>query len=194
MNKTIESQYDLHPLIKNRYSPRIFSNKVISHDDLKTLLEAGRWSPSSNNIQPWRIVYGIKGDGIYKRILNCLDDFNTSWSDNATVLLLGGYYKKTPEGKNNFHALHDLGLFMGNLTVQAQSMDIAVHQMAGVNFEKAMKAFNFNSDDYHIATGIALGYYGGELEDLSDDLQKEERKKRTRKPLEAWAFNGTMTK
>ena len=194
MNKIITSDYNLHPLIKKRWSPRKFSKKTISENDLKTLLEAGRWSPSSNNIQPWRIVYGIKGDGIYSRIFNCLDDFNQSWADNSTVLLLGGYAKKTPDGKANFHALHDLGLFMANLTIQAQSMNIAVHQMAGVNYKKAMNEFNFDSEDYHIATAIAIGYYGGELEDLPDNLKEEETKTRERKPIEDWAFNGNMKK
>ena len=159
-----------------------------------TLLEAGRWAPSASNLQPWRIIWGIKGTETYDRIFDCLDDFNKKWAGNGQVLMIGAYKKTMKEGKENFHALHDLGLFMANVYTQAQSMDIAVHQMAGIQFEKAKKEFNF-PDEFHVATGIALGYYGGDPSILPEDLEKKETDpNRKRKQIEEFAFNGDFKK
>ncbi|UOB17587.1 nitroreductase family protein [Abyssalbus ytuae] len=193
IKKETPTDYNIIPLLKERWSPRVFSDLPISEADLHTLFEAGRWAASSNNLQPWRIIWGVKGSKAYDRLLNCLDDFNQSWAKNAPVLLATMFKKTLPSGKENFHALHDLGLFMGNLTAQAQHMGIAVHHMAGINYKKAAEEFNI-PDDFHVTTGVALGYYGGNPEVLPDDLKKmETQPERSRKPQEEFIFNGNFT-
>ncbi|WP_310991889.1 nitroreductase family protein [Aequorivita marina] len=180
--------------IKQRWSPRNFADTPIKEAEVKTLLEAGRWAPSCANIQPWRIIWGIKGTEMYDRIFNCLDEFNQTWAGNAQVLWINAF-KKTmnDDQKENFHALHDLGLFMGNVITQANSMDIAVHQMAGVQFMKAQKEFNF-PDDYHVATAVAFGYFSDNAKGLPDDLKKQELEwERERIEQEEFAFNGNFS-
>ncbi len=185
-----------HPIldgIKNRWSPRMFSQTPITEKEAKILLEAGRWAPSASNIQPWRVIWGIKGTEMYNRIFECLDEFNQSWAGNAQMLWINAF-KKTMEknDKENFHALHDLGLFMGNVIHQAHSMGIAAHQMAGVQFKKAQDEFHF-PDDYHVTTAVAFGYFGGDLAGLPSDLKKQEIKElRERKQQEEFAFNGNF--
>lgn len=193
INKITTTEYPISANIKNRWSPRSFSNAPITEQQVKTLLEAGRWAPSASNIQPWRIVWGIKGTEVYDRIFNCLDDFNQQWAGNAQVLWLNAFKKTMVKNeKENFHALHDLGLFMGNVINQAESMDIAAHQMAGLRFKDAQKEFKF-TDDYHVATAVAFGYYEGDVDQLPDDLKKQELKEvRNRKSQSEFAFNGNV--
>ncbi len=195
IEKETPTEFTIHPLIKERWSPRSFSEKPISEKEVKTLLEAGRWAPSSNNLQPWTIIWGIKGTETYDRIFNCLHKFNQGWAGNAQVLWACAIRKDIPnKDKENFHALHDLGLFMSNVCTQAESMDIAVHQMAGIDFKKAQNEFNF-PDNYHVATAAAFGYYGGNPDVLDDDLKEEELKKeRSRKKQSEFAFNGNFKK
>jgi hypothetical protein len=103
-------------------------------------------------------------------------------------------YKITMEknDKENFHALHDLGLFMGNVLHQANIMNIAAHQMAGLDFKKAKKEFHF-TDDYHVTTAVAFGYFGGNPNDLPADLKEQElNEMRVRKEQEEFAFNGNF--
>jgi len=193
VNKITPVDHPVLDSIKNRWSPRVFSSKPITEAEVKKLLEAGRWAPSASNIQPWRVIWGIKGTNMYDRIFDCLDEFNQSWAGNSQVLWINAF-KKTMEksDKENFHALHDLGLFMGNVIHQANSMGIAVHQMAGVQFKKAQKEFNF-TDDYHVATAVAFGYFGGDPDGLPDDLKKKELKEmRQRKEQDEFAFNGNF--
>ena len=187
-----DTKFDIHPLLKERWSPRTFSDMPLAEPEIRSLLEAGRWTPSSNNFQPWRIIWGIKGSETYDRIMKVLVEFNQSWAKNAPVLMLGAYKKTNPKGEENFHALHDLGAFSAMLTVQAQHLGIAVHQMAGLKYEEALSEFKF-TDEYHVATALALGYYGGEISDLPEDLQEMESPKSKRKLQREFTFNGNFS-
>lgn len=134
-------------------------------------------------------MWGIKGSEAYDRILNVLVEFNQNWAKNAPVLLLGVIDTKTPKGDDNYHAPHDLGAFSSNMATQAQSMGIAMHQMAGLDYEKARKEFKF-PETFHVATAIALGYYGGDLSDVPEKLQDAETGERSRKKQNDFVFNG----
>jgi len=184
-----ETDFEIFALLKQRYSPRVFKNELINNRHLGQLFEAVRWSASSNNLQPWRFIYAVQGTKAYQKIIDCLSDFNKTWASNAPLLMLAAYKETNNDGNENFHALHDLGLSLGNMTLQAQYLGIGMHHMAGVNWLEAHKQFNVPSG-YHVATAIALGYYGGELDALPEDLQKQELDKRRRKPQESFAFNG----
>lgn len=181
------TEHEIMGFLKQRYSPRIFKNLMIRDEHINQLFEAVRWSASSNNIQPWRFIYAEKNTMSYNKMFDCLSEFNQSWARNAPLLILTAYKEETDKGKKNFHALHDLGLCLGNMTVQAQYMDIGLHHMAGVDWKKAQEIFKV-PDGFHITTAIAAGYYGGDLDDLPKDLKDEEIAERERMPLENFAF------
>ena len=182
-----DTDYEIFALLKQRYSPRTFRDEKIKKGQLNQLFEAARWSASSNNLQPWRFIYAEKGSEAFDKIVNCLSDFNKKWAPEAPLLMLAIYKEKTNDGKENFHALHDLGHCLGNMSVQAQYLDIALHHMAGVDWKKAQKEFNV-PDGYHISSAIAVGYYGGELDKLPKKLQESELAGRQRVPQEDFAF------
>lgn len=190
--KSTPIEYEVLESIKSRWSPRIFSETPITVDEVNILLEAGRWAPSSGNI-PWIVIWGLRGTKMFERIFNCLDDYNQQWAGNAQMLWLNGF-KKTMRSndKENFHALHDLGLFMGNVLHQAASMDIYVHQMAGVRFKEAQEEFMV-PDDYHIATAVAFGHLGGDINVLPDKMKEQELEpNRKRIKQRNFAFNGNF--
>ncbi|WP_445735826.1 nitroreductase family protein [Mariniflexile sp.] len=193
LKNSAETDYEILSLLKHRYSPRTFQKKNIENEHLNQLFEAARWSASSNNLQPWRFIYAEKGTGAYQSIFDCLSDFNKKWANNAPLLMLSAYKEKTDDGKENFHALHDLGLCLGSMTVQAQHLGIGLHHMAGVDWEKAQKVFDV-PDGFHVTTAIALGYYGGNLDKLTEELQKQEVAKRQRRDAETFAFKGAWNK
>lgn len=182
--------YEIFALLKQRYSPRTFKDEKLKEQHVHQLFEAVRWSASSYNIQPWRFIYAHKNTEAYGKILACLSDFNKEWAINAPFLMLTAYQKDTDDGKENFHALHDLGLSLGGMTMQAQYMGIAMHHMAGVDWKHAQEIFNV-PEGFHITTAIAVGYYGGELNLLSNDLQNQETQERKRLPQGEFAFMNT---
>ena len=192
IDKSTPTDHTIHPIIKNRWSPREFSDTAVEQQHVNQILEAGRWAPSSYNRQPWTIIYGHKGDGVYERIFSCLDEFNQGWAVNAPLLMVAAYKKDDENGNENFHALHDLGAFSMSMSLQAQDLNIAMHQMAGIDFNAARGEFGL-PDNYHVATGIAAGYYGGDVSDLNEKLQEQETSERKRKPITRFAFNGNFT-
>ncbi|MDL5513091.1 nitroreductase family protein [Arenibacter sp. M-2] len=182
-----DCDYEIFALLKQRYSPRVFKDKKISEQHVHQLFEAVRWAASSQNQQPWRFLYAEKGSNAYAQILDNLTNSNKTWAKNAPLLILTAYKKETINGKENFYALHDLGLGLGAMTVQAQYMGIAMHHMAGLDYKKVQHTFSI-PEEFHIATAIALGYYGGELEKLPPNLQDIEIKERQRMPQNQFAF------
>lgn len=189
LDKIAKNDYQIYPLLKQRYSPRIFSDQKLTEKDVNRLFESVRWSASSYNRQPWRFIFAHKGSKGYDRIMDCLSEFNQKWAGNAPFLMLAGYKKNTDEGKENFHALHDLGLSLGNMTVQAEYMGIGLHHMAGVDWKKAHEVFNV-PEGFHIATAVAIGFYGGDLSNLPEDLREQEGAERTRISQTEFAFEG----
>ncbi|QWX83876.1 nitroreductase family protein [Cellulophaga sp. HaHaR_3_176] len=184
-----DGEYEIFALLKQRYSPRTFKKEKIKEQHIKQLFEAVRWSASSNNIQPWRFLYAEKNTESYNEILSCLSDFNKEWAINAPLLMLTAYKEETEDGDKNFHAPHDLGLSIGGMTMQAQYMGIALHHMAGIDWEEAQDVFNI-PEGYHINSAIAVGYYGGELDQLSTELQKQELNERKRIRQTDFAYKG----
>ncbi len=189
LTKKANTDHEIFPLLQMRWSPRTFSDTPIPEEELLRLFEAARWSASSFNRQPWRFIYAIKGTEAYRSILDCLSEFNKQWASSAPVLLLTAYKEHTEEGDKNFHALHDLGLSLGNMGVQAEHMGIAMHHMAGLDWEKAQEVFSV-PEGFHITTAIAVGYYGGDIDSLSEDLREQELQERQRKPIASFAFKG----
>ena len=192
MIKQAKTNFEVIELIRERWSPRVFSSGHVSDEDLNRLFEAARWAASSSNEQPWRYLYARRNSKEYDMIMDSLSDFNQKWVGNAPIIIITAYKTHFPNGKENFHALHDLGLSMGNLSLQAQSMGIAVHHMAGVNWKKVHEIFGI-SDDYHVTTAVAVGYYGGDPDTLPEDLAESEKKERSRKPLNEIVSEGKWT-
>ena len=52
--KTDNRPADLHPLLRMRYSPRAFSPASLTPAQIQRIFEAGQWSASCFNAQPWR--------------------------------------------------------------------------------------------------------------------------------------------
>ena len=193
MPKPAETPHNIHPLLKERWSPLAFAETPVPPAALLTLFEAVRWSASSFNEQPWRFIVGARdGDEeTYQKILETLVPGNQAWASTAPVLILGiARSTFSHNGAPNAVALYDLGQAVGSLTFQASELGLYLHQMGGYDKEAARKAFAI-PDDYALAAVIALGYEG-DLSRLPDEkLQaRHSSPSRVRKPLSELIFSG----
>ena len=190
MNKSANTNYPIHDLLANRWSPRAFSEQAISPDTLGSLLEAARWAASSYNAQPWRFIVATKEDPEgFDKMLHCLGKFNQQWAKQASVLMIAvANLHFDYNGKANPHAWHDVGQALANLTVQATAHDLYVHQMAGFSPDKARETYDI-PDGYQAITAVAIGYIGNP-DDLPDRLRQAEIGERSRKPLNEIVFSG----
>jgi nitroreductase len=190
MEKPADTQHPIHDLIKRRWSPRAFSDQQIEAEKLHMLLEAARWAPSSNNEQPWRFIVANKDhETEWNRLLACLVEGNRKWAYRAPVLILSvASLNFQDDSTPNRHALHDTGMAVENLVLQATALGLATHQMAGFDVEKARADLKIPSG-YEPVAMIAVGY-PGDLAFLPDRLRERELQPRSRQPISEWTFSG----
>jgi nitroreductase len=78
----------IEAIFLERWSPRAFDAASMPMADLLTVLEAARWAPSAYNVQPWRLLYSLRGDAYWQTYLSLLDRFNSSWAQHASALVV----------------------------------------------------------------------------------------------------------
>lgn len=185
--KIADTKHDVLDLIRNRWSPRSFSDKVISQDDLNTILEAAAWAASANNEQPWQYYYASKNNDGFKHIAESLFAGNKPWARHADVLIVA--VARTTYQANqtaNPTALHDLGMANAHLLLQAAALDIYGHMMGGFDKAKIAETLALSENQEAVAV-IALGYRD-EAEKLEEPFRTRELTPRVRKPLSEFVF------
>jgi nitroreductase len=177
------------PAILQRWSPRSFVARDVNTADLKKLFEAARWAPSSYNEQPWRFLVGFRGSNTYNKIFSSLLDFNQGWAGKAPVLILGAAKTKFSHNENpNGFAFYDLGAASAYLVLQAATLGLSTHQLAGYDQAAARAALGI-PENYILGAVIALGYQGEPAALINQQLLAQEIAPRERKPLSDFVFS-----
>ena len=189
MQKPASIDHPVHDLLKNRWSPRAFSEKPVPPEVLRSLFEAARWAPSSGNEQPWAFLVATKDDNeIHARLLSALVEANQIWAKDAPVLGIAiSHLKWAKSGQPNRTAFYDTGAAMAGLTAEATSRGLFVHQMAGFDPKKAGELFHIPADWEPIAAFV-LGY-PGDPESLPEPYLSREKNPRSRKPLSEFVMS-----
>lgn len=188
--KLAPTDHPIDALLRARWSPRAFSDRAIAEPDLRRLLEAARWAPSCSNEQPWRFIVGRRTESeAFERIFSCLTDGNRKWAGRAAVLLVSVaklMFDRHPV--SNRHAWHDTGLALAQLLVQATSMGLVGHPMAGFDAEALREACGIPEGFEPVAV-TALGYLGDPAL-LDEVLRARELASRQRHTIDQLAFGG----
>lgn len=160
-------------LFLDRWSPRAMSGESIPESDLMGLFEAARWAPSSNNNQPWRILYAQRESKHWPLFLNLLVDANKLWAQNAAALLV--FISKTTFDHNSKPSIthsFDTGAAWENLALQGSLKGYVVHGMQGFSYARAKIELRI-PDDFNVEAMAAIGK-PGQMATLPEDLQKRE--------------------
>src|SRR5271168_2361408 len=89
MHNPAPADHPIHDLVRNRWSPRAFADKPVAPEVLRSLFEAARWAPSSNNEQPWAYLVATKDDKEnFAKAQSVLVEFNQNWAKHASVLAI----------------------------------------------------------------------------------------------------------
>ena len=185
---------NIHPLLAERHSPYAFDpTREVAEEDVLALFEAARWTMSSYNAQPWRYILGVKArdQEIWNKVHSVLLEGNQPWAANAPVLALGVVeHNFEYNGKPNKAAAHDLGAASAYLTLEATARDLVVHQMIGIEPEKAKEVFGL-TDGQEALTGLAIGY-AGTPEQIPEAYAERDAAPRERKPLSELIIGGSL--
>lgn len=167
------ADYPVDTLFVDRWSPRAMSGQSITDGELMTLLEAARWAPSSNNAQPWRILYARRDDKFWPLFFGLLSEANQLWAQRAAALLV--FISNTRDQKGNPSRTHsfDTGAAWENLALQAYRSGLIAHGMQGFDYERTRQELSIPSH-FLIEAMAAIGLPGN-VDDLPDALRARER-------------------
>jgi len=150
----IESE-DFLKFLKGRRSIRSFQDKKISEKEIEMILEAGRWTPSASNRQPWEFIV-IRNTEILEKL--------------SKTALYGKFMKGIPlaiaiNAKINTSPkwyLIDTSLVSMNMMLMAWSLGIGTCWIGAMNRDKAKEIIGLGVKD-HLLTVLPFGYIKGEI-------------------------------
>lgn len=181
MTKETPVDHPILDIIRKRWSPRAFSDLKVSQDDMNKIFEAARWAASSANEQPWSFYYAFHGTEGFKKLWECLDDYNQTWTAKAAVLIASVERKLNSKGQPNDWSRHDVGLADAHILLQATALDIYAHPMAGFKRDKLVETLGLELN-FEPVCMIALGYIG-KSEKLEEPYRSREKLPRKRKAI-----------
>lgn len=190
MEKPAETAYPIEELMRRRWSPRAFAERLVEPEKLASMFEAARWSASCFNEQPWSFIVATRDNGAeFARLLSCLVEGNQTWASHAPVLMVSvARLNFVQTGKPNRHAIHDVGLATAQMILQALAMGVFVHPMAGFYPDKVRELYGV-PEGYEPVAAIAAGY-PGDPATLPESLRQRELAPRVRRPQQEFVFRG----
>jgi nitroreductase len=156
MSKIPKTSAPLNSLLASRWSPRSYDKTYeISDQEILAILEAGRWAPSANNLQPWRFSVAKRGTELHEKVVAGLTGFNQSWAPDAAALIVISI-KRSDAGESIKGNFYDAGLAVAQMCIQAQALDLYTHQMAGILHDQLHKSLGLAAD-LEVAVVISVG-------------------------------------
>lgn len=182
LDRIAPTEHPVLDVLAARWSPRAFdATSPIDEAKLATAFEAARWSPSANNIQPWRFIVARRGSALHAQIVDALMGFNQTWAGNAAALIVAVAETETADGTPLTHAHYDLGQAVAHFSVQAHHDGLLVHQMSGFDPEVIREVADLEPR-FAAFTVIAVGELG-DVEALPEVLREREVAPRVRRPI-----------
>jgi nitroreductase len=172
MTNLREPDFDINPIFIERWSSRSYVKKPIPHEELMSLFEAARWTPSAMNAQPWRFLVGTTEED-HAKFGSVIFDRNWAWCKEASVFALLYSDKFYENGDENRSHTFDAGAASFALALEAENQGLATHMMGGFDNAKAREVFQI-PDHYELHVIIAIGYRGPK-ENLPAELQLREQ-------------------
>lgn len=133
-NKRAVTAAPIAPVLADRWSPRSFDRDyLLTQDEALSILEAGRWAPSSNNSQPWRFAFISRTDKHHSDICSKgMTGFNQAWAPDASALIVIAVQKTKADGTELTGRKYDAGLAAAMMIVQAQELGLYSHTIGGL--------------------------------------------------------------
>ncbi len=168
-----------------RHSGKAYYPSIgIPKEQLWSLMESARWTPSSFNDQPWNFIFCDKAlnPEAYKNALESLVG-NQKWAKKAPMLIVViARTKFTYNNLANEWAFYDTGAAALAMSLQAADIGLMVHQIGGFDKQKIRQDFNLPAD-YEPVVVMTLGY---------EDMESSgEAAPRIRRPMDENFFMGS---
>jgi len=159
---------NLLDLIRSRRSIRNFIYKKIDNDTIKEILDCGRWAPSGQNSQPWKVC--IVAHPTVKRMIAEQSKYGgiiESAYLNFVVFL------DLERGYDRVKDILAVGAFIQNMLLAVHAKGLGAVWIGEIlkNKEKISEIFKFSPERYELMGVLTVGL-------IDESLEKEEERKR----------------
>ncbi|MEM7809536.1 MAG: nitroreductase family protein [Planctomycetota bacterium] len=189
-----KADHDVLPIFVERWSPRAMSGEALSDGDIHRIFEAGRWAPSTYNEQEWRFLLAKRDTAHFDVFMSCLVEANQAWCKHAGLLVVvTSHTTFSQNGKANPVHTFDAGLATQNMLLQAASMGLVGHAMAGYDGAAVREKLEVPTD-VSIDVMIAFGKPGDPDAQLPEAYAKMDKTPSGRRPISdsiregGWSF------
>lgn len=148
---------DFLALAQNRYSLRRMSDKKVSEDDIRKILEAARLAPTAKNRQEERFIIASSDEDIEK-IRMC-----TNCHFNAPTIIIICYKKEYDENGNETHesveyGKLDIGIVAAHMCLEITDLGLGSTMVGLFDKEKLVELFNIDTNIYEPVLLLPIGY------------------------------------
>lgn len=142
--------------ILDRRSVRKYTDEPVSKEDILTILEAGRWSPSGLNNQPWRFLVIMDGDGRKEKLAEC-----TKYSalvENCKALV--GVFLDRDAMYSELKDHQTAGACLQNMMLAAHSIGLGTVWLGEIvnQSEKVLEALSLDPTSLEVMAFLAIGH------------------------------------
>lgn len=173
-----QPDHPVAPLFVQRWSPRSFRAGSVPRTTLEAMVEAARWAPSSNNLQPWSF-HITNGPGPIRDAWNgAVNAWNRAWTDKAPVLVwvvartTNPPSERHPHPTPNRHAFFDTGAAAIQFVLEGERHGLRSHYLGGIDAALANKLLGLDAD-HEVVCAIVVGH-PGPAENLPETLRARE--------------------
>lgn len=146
---------DFLDLIKERYSCRDFSKKIVENEKIDKILEAARFAPTARNLQPQRVLVLTKKEQLQK-ISAC-----TQYGFNAPVIMIVFYdilvsYKRYKYDNKEFGDI-DVSIITTQMMLEAQNLGLGTTWIGSFDSQKLVELYQVPKNLIPVSI-LAIGY------------------------------------
>lgn len=152
---------DIINVIKKRRSVREYKDKKVEKNKLFKVLDAGRWSPSSGNVQNWRFVV-VRDPSIKMQIAEaCLGQY---WLTGAPVIIVVASDDSKlrmlfGEKGESTYSVQNCSVAIQNMMIAAKGIGLDSCWVGAYDEEKILRIIKASNDpNIHVHGLVALGY------------------------------------
>jgi nitroreductase len=150
---------DVFKAIKDRRSIRAFTNKPVSDEDVKIILEAARHAPSAGNLQPWEFII-VRDAEIKKGLAQAA--LNQTFIEEASVVIVVCANKSRSSRRyggrgSTLYCIQDTAAAIQNLHIAAHALGLGTCWVGAFNETEARKLLNTPLNVRPVAI-IPVGY------------------------------------
>lgn len=142
---------DLLELMKKRRSIRSYTDESVSDDDIKKILEAGRWCQSASNVQPWRFIV-VKNSETIKKLSKCATYGKFVRAANVVIAIVA----------DNVNApkwyIHDTSMASHQMCLMISALGLGTCWIGSMQRKKAAKILDVDPKKEYITTILPIGH------------------------------------